>query len=121
MFKNLRYVYITTPSRAEAEQIGRMLVEKELAACVNIIPGMESIYRWKGRIETSQECVLIAKTTRRNMARLTHAVKQAHSYEVPCVVALTVTEQEGNEEYLTWLLRESGTDPSMITPSNSDG
>jgi periplasmic divalent cation tolerance protein len=104
MFKNLRLVYITTKDREEARKIGNDLVQNRLAACVNIIDGMESIYRWKGELQTDSECILIAKTTYSNVSRVTERVKELHSYDVPCVISLNLAEQEGNEEYLYWLL-----------------
>jgi len=107
MFKNLRFVYITTKDKKEARSIGKAIIEKRLAACVNIIDGMESMYHWKGGVETSRECILIAKTPYRNINELSSLVKEMHSYECPCIVTLTLTEQEGNEEYLMWLMNES--------------
>jgi len=107
MFYNLRLIYITTKDREEARKIGRTLVEEKLAACVNIIDGMESIYRWKGKIEEANECILLAKTPYHNVKPLTERVKEMHSYECPCVISLTMTEQEGNEGYLRWLIKET--------------
>jgi periplasmic divalent cation tolerance protein len=104
MFRNLRLVYITTSGKEEARKIGEALVKEELAACVNIIDGMESVYRWKGDIVSDSETILIAKTTYSNVARITRKVKELHSYEVPCVVSFNMAEQEGNEEYLNWLM-----------------
>jgi periplasmic divalent cation tolerance protein len=107
MFKNLRFVYITTKDRQEARDIGKAIIEARLAACVNIIDGMESIYHWKGKVETGSEAILIAKTPYHNVNALTKLVKKLHSYDCPCVVSLTLTEQEGNEDYLLWLLKEA--------------
>lgn len=107
MFYNLRMVYITTKDKEEAEKIGRTLVEERLAACVNIIDGMKSIYRWKGEVEEAQEAILIAKTPYHNVKPLTEKVKKLHSYECPCVVSITLTEQEGNEDYLRWMIKET--------------
>ncbi len=103
MFRNLRIVYITTKNREEAIQIGSAVVEEKLAACANIIDGMESIYRWKEKIETGKECILILKTSYSNVSRLTERVKELHSYEVPCIISLNLSEQEGNPEYLDWI------------------
>lgn len=103
MFRNLRFVYVTTKNREEAVQIGTKIVEEKLAACANILDGMESIYRWQGKIETSKETVLVLKTTYSNVAKLTKRVKALHSYEVPCVVSLNIAEQEGNPDYLNWI------------------
>lgn len=107
MFKNLRLVYITTKNKDEARNIGKAIIENRLAACVNIIDGMESMYHWKGNIETDNETILIAKTPYHNINDLTKLVKKLHSYECPCIITLTITEQEGNEEYLKWLMNES--------------
>lgn len=103
MFRNLRFVYITTKNHKEAKKIGSALVEEKLAACANIIDNMESIYEWKGKIETDSECILIAKTTYGNISDLRKRVKELHSYDVPCVISINLSEQEGNEEYLDWL------------------
>ena len=107
MFLNLRLVYITTKDRKEAKTIGRRLVEEKLAACVNIVDGMETIYRWEGEIVEDEEAILIAKTPYHNMHELTERVKELHSYDCPCIISLQLTEQEGNAEYQQWLLDNS--------------
>ncbi len=107
MYNNLRLVYITTSNKEEARKIGIELIESELAACINIIDGMESIYRWEGKVVTDQECILIAKTHYSKMKELTNRVNQLHSYDCPCVVSITLTENEGKKEYLNWLIQES--------------
>ncbi|MFO1188692.1 MAG: divalent-cation tolerance protein CutA [Alphaproteobacteria bacterium] len=98
-------VYMTASSDEEALRIGRALVGERLAACVNVIPGMRSIYWWDGRIQDDQETVLIAKTRTDLIAALTERVKALHSYAVPCVVALPITA--GNKAYLDWLTGET--------------
>lgn len=108
MFKNLRLVYITTSDRNEARHIGRTLVKERLAACVNIIDGMQSMYWWEGQIEEAEECILIAKTTLRFVNKLTKRVKDLHSYDCPCIITFTLNEQEGNKDYLEWLERQTG-------------
>ncbi|MBN2732296.1 MAG: divalent-cation tolerance protein CutA [Balneolaceae bacterium] len=107
MFNNLRLVYITTKDKEEARKIGKALVEEKLTACVNIIDGMEAIYRWKGEIKEGQECILIAKTPYHIVKDLTQRVKQLHSYDCPCVISLQLSEQEGNEAYQQWLIQET--------------
>ena len=97
----MRLVYITTKDKEQAEQIGRELVTRKLAACVNILPAMTSVYRWEGRIETSEEAVLIAKTGEALVERLIEAVKELHTYSVPC--ALVLPTLGGNPDYLAWL------------------
>jgi periplasmic divalent cation tolerance protein len=98
--------YITARDAAEAETIGRALVEERLAACVNILPGMRSLYRWDGAIERGEEAVLIAKTRRSRFPELAARVAQLHSYTTPCVLELAVGR--GAPGYLAWLL--AGTD-----------
>jgi periplasmic divalent cation tolerance protein len=100
------FVYVTAGSVAEAERIGRALVEERLAACANILPGMRSIYRWQGKVEEASEAVLVLKTARTTLAALTARVKDLHSYELPCVVALPI--EAGNADYLAWIESQSG-------------
>lgn len=107
MFFNLRLVYITTKNKQEAKSIGKKLVEEKLAACVNIVDGMESIYRWEGEIVEDNETILIAKTPYHNVKELSDRVKELHSYDCPCVISLQLSEQEGNEEYQHWLIKNS--------------
>ena len=93
--------YITTKDKEQARNIGRALVTKRLAACVNILDAMESLYWWEGKIDESREAVLIAKTDRALVDKLTAVVKSLHSYDCPCVLVLPV--QGGSEPYLAWL------------------
>lgn len=94
-------VYITTKDKKEARKIGRELVELRLAACANIVDGMESIYWWKGKIEKNREAVLLVKTQKKLISKLIKKVKELHSYECPCIEVLPITG--GNPEYLAWL------------------
>lgn len=103
MDTQLRFVYITTKDRAEAKTIGSALVQEKLAACVNIIDGMESLYWWEGNVESDKETILIAKTTDEQIETLTDRVKELHSYDVPCVISLPISDSEGNSDYLNWL------------------
>ncbi|MTI87476.1 MAG: divalent-cation tolerance protein CutA [Balneolaceae bacterium] len=103
MYKNLRFVYITTPTKEEAKKIGRILVEEKLAACVNIVDEMESIYWWEGEVQQATECILIAKSHYSRAKQLGKRVKEMHSYDCPCIVSMTIAEDEGNPEYLKWL------------------
>lgn len=99
------FCYITAGSRDEALALGRALVEERLAACANVIEGMTSVYRWQGAIQEDPEVVLIAKTRRELVDRLTARVRELHSYDVPCVVALPV--QGGNAAFLDWIVAET--------------
>jgi periplasmic divalent cation tolerance protein len=99
------FVYMTAGSREEAERIGRILVEERLAACVNILPGMTSVYRWQGAVETAQEVVVIAKTRRSAFDALAERVRALHSYEVPCIIELPLGR--GDAPYLDWIATET--------------
>lgn len=98
-------VYMTVPSAEEAARLAEALVGERLAACVNVIDGMTSWYRWDGRIANDREVVMIAKTTSGLVEALTARVKTLHSYEVPCVVAIPVTD--GNPDFLRWIDEET--------------
>jgi periplasmic divalent cation tolerance protein len=108
----VRFAYITCANAEQAAEIGRRLIEERLAACVNILPGMRSIYRWQGEIVTESEAVLIAKTRDELTAALTDRVRALHSYTVPCVVILPVLG--GNPAYLEWLLGETSGSASAV-------
>jgi periplasmic divalent cation tolerance protein len=94
-------VLITTANKEQASQLAGMLVGKGLAACVQILPQIESVYRWQGEIERQQEVLIIAKTVRSNFEQLQIAVRQTHSYEIPEIVALPIVA--GSRPYLEWL------------------
>jgi periplasmic divalent cation tolerance protein len=96
-----RVVLSTAGSAEEARKIGRSLVERGFAACVNILPHIESVYRWQSKVETSQECLLIAKTTAEHVPQVFEAIQSLHSYELPECIALEITA--GSEEYLGWI------------------
>lgn len=98
-------LYMTAPDAEEARRIGDALVAERLAACVNIIPGMTSIYRWEGEIRHGAECVLIAKTRTELVERATARVRALHSDDCPCVLALPVAG--GNPEFLAWIAEET--------------
>lgn len=95
------FVYVTCPNKKTANKIGFALVKNNLAACVNILSPMSSIYSWKGKINTASETVLIIKATQKNYTRIEKAILELHPYECPCVVALPVTA--GYKKYLNWL------------------
>jgi periplasmic divalent cation tolerance protein len=95
-------VYVTAADVAEAERLGRALVEERLAACVNILPGMRSIYRWKGAVESAQEAVLIVKTRSSRVSGVIERVKSLHSYTLPCAIELPIGQ--ANPAYSDWLM-----------------
>lgn len=94
-------VFMTAGNGDEANRIAELLVEKQLAACVQIIPRMTSVFRWKGTVERQNEVLLIAKTVASNFEALENAVRAIHSYETPEIVAVPLTE--GSPAYLEWL------------------
>jgi periplasmic divalent cation tolerance protein len=99
------FVYTTWPTTVEAERAGRALVERRLAACVNILPGMISHYRWQGRIERGEEAVMIVKTRASLAGAVEAAVKELHSYDTPAILVMPLESVE--RIYLDWLLAET--------------
>ena len=96
-----RIVLTTAGSQEEARKIARALVERKLAACVNIGPQVESIYRWQGKVESAAEWLLIIKTRAEVFERVRDSIRELHSYELPECVMLEVSG--GSEDYLTWI------------------
>jgi periplasmic divalent cation tolerance protein len=96
-----RIVLSTAGSGDEARKLARHLVEHQLAACVNIVPHIESIYRWQGKVESSQEWLLLIKTTAERFAAVRDAIRELHTYDLPECVALTI--EDGSPDYLQWL------------------
>ncbi|MGQ3045571.1 MAG: divalent-cation tolerance protein CutA [Niveispirillum sp.] len=105
MDAEIRLVYVTTPDPDIARAIARDVVAGGLAACANILPGMESLYRWQGKLAQAAETVLILKCCTAGFAALAARVKALHPYDVPCIIALPVSD--GTPDYLNWLVRES--------------
>ena len=99
------FVYTTYPSLVEAERIGRALLERRLAACVNILPGMISHYWWQGTIERAEEVVMIVKTRASLAEGVRAAVKEMHSYTTPAILVLPI--EGGEPGYLDWLMQET--------------
>jgi|ERR1700733_13130381 periplasmic divalent cation tolerance protein len=96
-----RLVLTTCGSIEEARRIAHELVERQLAACVNIVPQIESVYRWQGKVETASEWMLIIKTTEAAFGRLRDALIELHSYELPECIAIEI--KEGSSAYLQWI------------------
>lgn len=103
-------VLVTCGSAREARKIARALVEQRLAACGNLVPRVQSIYRWKGKVESAGETLLILKTSRGRFAALRRAVERLHSYDTPEIIALPIAA--GARKYLAWLA-ESTSAPRM--------
>ena len=102
-------VLSTCASREEAERIGSSLVDRQLAACVTILPGATSIYRWQGKVEKATEWVLVIKTRKDLFESLALELKTMHSYEVPELIAFTIVD--GSEAYLNWIESETAPRP----------
>ena len=96
--------YVTAPDRASARKVVRAVLEARLAACANVVP-IESDYWWRGRLEHAREVLVVFKTRRALVPRLTAAVRRVHPYEVPCVV--TYAMDGGWAPYLAWIDRET--------------
>ncbi len=94
-------ILTTWPDAESARAATRKLVEEKLAACGNLVPGIESIYRWQGKIETSSEVLVIFKTTAARLAQLEERIRELHSYEVPEILAVPVGA--GLPAYLRWV------------------
>jgi periplasmic divalent cation tolerance protein len=101
----LRVVLLTAPDAASAEGLARALVGERLAACVNVVPGVRSFYRWEGRVEDAAEWLLVVKTRADRTAALAARVRELHSYELPEVLELAVSG--GSPAYLDWVSKES--------------
>jgi periplasmic divalent cation tolerance protein len=96
-----RVVLTTAGSEDEARNIAHALVERHLAACVNILPRIESVYRWQGNVESAQEWLLVIKTIAERFPALREAIKELHSYDLPECICLPV--EAGSDAYLDWI------------------
>ncbi|GAB4533710.1 MAG: divalent-cation tolerance protein CutA [Parvularculaceae bacterium] len=100
-------LYVTAPDPETAERIGRTLVEDRLAACVNILPRMQSVYRWNDALESAEEAVMIVKTTERRAAAARDRILSLHPYDEPCVLALPVAQAGSASGFLDWIAAET--------------
>ncbi len=96
-----RLVITTTGSRTEAEKIAGAVVERRLAACVNIVGPIQSTYRWQGKVESAEEYLLLIKTTNTAFERVREAIRELHSYELPECIEVVI--EGGSAEYLAWI------------------
>ena len=99
------FVYITAKDEAEARRIARAAVEERLAACANLLGGVESIYWWEGAVCEEDEAALVLKTSEARKAQLIRRIRELHSYDTPCIVCLPIAD--GNPEFLTWIRNET--------------
>ncbi len=96
-----RLVLTTTGSRAEADKIANALVDRRLAACVNIVGPISSTYRWQGKVEAAEEFLLLIKTTEAKFERVRATIRELHSYELPECIEIAI--EDGSAEYLRWI------------------
>ena len=96
-----RLVLVTAPNEKEAKTIARKVVEKKLAACVNIVSRLSSVYRWEGDVQEDAEVLMLIKTTKKRLEKLEKLVKKLHCYDVPELVVLKI--EGGSSEYMKWL------------------
>ena len=105
-------VLTTVPDAATAERIAQVLVEARLAACVNVLPGVESIYRWQGAVTRSAELQLLIKTTTERYSTVEEAIRMHHPYDVPEVIAVPI--DAASSTYLRWLFEETREAPTFL-------
>ena len=105
---DLQLVLCSVPNRDAAEHIAETLVSEQLAACVNIVPGIVSVYRWKEKIEKDEELLLLIKTARSRYASLQQRIQALHPYELPEIIAVSI--QTGQTDYIQWI------ENCLITP-----
>lgn len=98
-------VYATFPDEKEAKEIAKLMVESKLAACANVLPSVQSIYRWEGKVEEAEEVVVIFKTVKEFARLLAEEIVRLHSYDVPAVVGLPIIG--GNPDYFDWMLAQT--------------
>ncbi|MGY6277765.1 divalent-cation tolerance protein CutA [Methylomonas sp. MgM2] len=94
-------IYCTCPNQESAERIARQLVSAKLAACVNILPGVTSVYEWDGQIETAQEHFLLIKSRKDRYAAIEAAIKANHTYDIPEIIAVAI--DNGSNDYMQWI------------------
>lgn len=99
------FVYITTENMEEAREVGKVLIQEKLVACVNMLEQMESMFMWNGEFQNEKEVVLIAKTKASLVNELIDKVKEVHSYDCPCIVTLPL--ESGNQAFLDWIDEET--------------
>jgi periplasmic divalent cation tolerance protein len=98
-------IYTTINNEEDAKKIANYLIEEQIVACVNIIPNVQSIYRWKGKIEEEREFLIIAKTVDENVIKAINKIKKLHNYEIPDIISIPVNN--GYSEYLDYIKRET--------------
>lgn len=101
MAENQLVTLCTVPDRESGERIATALVDEHLAACVNLVPGLSSTYRWQGKVEKASECLLIIKTVAGRFEAVKNRIKSLHSYDLPEIIAFRISD--GSPDYLKWI------------------
>ncbi|HUQ50397.1 MAG TPA: divalent-cation tolerance protein CutA [Terriglobales bacterium] len=99
-----RIILTTTASRDEARKIATALVDRRLAACVNIVPGVKSVYRWKEKVESSSEWLVVIKTSQKRFQAVQEVIHELHTYDLPEVLSIAI--EGGSKQYLKWLTQQ---------------
>lgn len=99
------FIYVTVPTQEEARKIAATIVEERLAACANIIPGMQSIYHWQGKVEHADDIIVIFKTKAGLYQAVEDRVKAMHRYETPCIVSWAI--KDGSADFMQWIQAET--------------
>jgi periplasmic divalent cation tolerance protein len=99
------WVYVTAENEAEAKLIARAVVEERLAACANLLGGIQSVYWWDGKVCEGEEVAFVLKTSNARKSELIDRIKQLHSYDCPCIVCLPIAD--GNRDFLKWITKET--------------
>jgi len=102
---NYKLLYLTCGSKKEALNIGKALVKNSLVACANIVPNINSIFKWKNKISSSKEFILLGKTQTKNIKKILKIIKDKHSYDCPCILFFNI--EQGNDDFLKWIKKNS--------------
>ena len=98
---NFIIIYVTAKDSKQAKNIAQKIIQEKRAACVNIVPNVQSVYRWNGKVETSKEVLMIIKSQKSNFSKIADLVTQNHSYELPEIIAVPIVD--GSKKYLKWI------------------
>ena len=100
-------IYSTWPGATEAELCAAQLIERRLAACVTVVPAAHSTFRWEGQVQRSTEAIMLVKTTNLQSRAVLEAVRAAHPYDLPCILAFAVSAEGSNPDFLQWVATET--------------
>lgn len=107
MTDEVAFLYVTAPDAACARRIADRLVDDGVAACVNIFPGVASVYRWRGAVERADECVVIVKCARSAVDRARAVIQETHPYETPSIACIAIDKEGSSPAFLRWVIDNS--------------